>query len=448
VKKNLSVYMMMVLAALLLLAACGPAPVPDGVVVEEEPEVMLDDHGDPVLDDHGNPVMVDASEDAGQAEDDGHAADETATEEEAPAHAPAADLPTELEVEVITEGDGMTPQMGDIVTVHYTLATPGEEPFDSSYDRGEPIDMPLGIGQLLPGWEEALMDMQEGGKVTLLMPPALAFGEQGLPGSIAPNSAVESELELVSIERPEPPMETAESDYEVTDSGLKVYDIAEGDGDAAVNGDRVLMDFSIWRDDGVIVGRSADSGGPMNFTIGTGELFEGWDEGAVGMKAGGQRQIVIPPELAFGEEGAGPAIPPGTILIVEMTLNEILETPKVTDVDEGDYTTTDSGLMYYDIVEVEGAEAESGQSVSVHYTGWLEDGTVFDSSVERGVPFDFQLGAGNVIAGWDEGVAGMQIGGKRQLRIPSDLAYGEQGAPGTIPPGATLIFEVELLGAE
>ncbi len=425
-KKYLKVYMMMALTTLLLLAACGPAPVPDGVVVEEEPVVDVDVHDDGAEAAH----------------------EETAVEDEAPAHAPAVDVPTELEVEVITKGSGMTPQMGDIVTVHYTLATPGEEPFDSSYDRAQPIDMPLGIGQLLPGWEEALMDMQEGGKVMLLMPPDMAFGEQGLPGSIAPNSAVESELELISIERPEPPMEVSDSDFDVSDSGLQIYEIVEGDGDAAVNGDRVVMDFSIWRDDGVIVGRSADSGGPMNFAIGSGELFEGWDEGTVGMKVGGQRQIVIPPELAFGEEGAGPAIPPGTILIVEMELLEILETPEIAEVDEGDLTATDSGLMYYDIIEGDGAEAESGQHVSVHYTGWLEDGTVFDSSVERGVPFDFDLGAGNVIAGWDEGVAGMKVGGKRQLVIPSDLAYGDQGAPGSIPPGATLIFEVELLATE
>ena len=423
-KKNLKVYMMMAFAVLLLLAACGPAPEPDGVVAEEEPVTEENPTGDSM-----------------------ETTEETAVDE-APAHAPAADLPTELEVTVITKGDGMTAQLGDIVTVHYTLALPGEEPFDSSYDRGAPIDMPMGIGQLLPGWEEALVDMQEGGKVKLLMPPELAFGEQGLPGSIPPNSAVESELELVSIERPEPPMKISESDYVLSDSGLKLYDIVEGEGDAAVNGDRVMMDFSIWRDDGVIVGRSADSGGPMNFTIGSGELFEGWDEGTIGMKVGGKRQIVIPPELAFGADGAGPAIPPGTVLIVEMELLEIPETPEATDVDAADYTTTDSGLQYYDLVVGDGAEAKSGQAITVHYTGWLEDGTVFDSSVERGQPFPFTLGVGQVIPGWDEGVEGMKIGGKRQLRVPADLAYGEQGAPGTIPPNATLIFEVELLTVE
>lgn len=92
-----------------------------------------------------------------------------------------------------------------------------------------------------------------------------------------------------------------------------------------------------------------------------------------------------------------------------------------------------------------GAEAVSGKRVSVHYTGKLEDGTKFDSSVDRGTPFEFILGAGMVIKGWDQGVAGMKVGGKRTLTIPSDLAYGDRGVPGAIPPKATLVFDVELL---
>ena len=119
----------------------------------------------------------------------------------------------------------------------------------------------------------------------------------------------------------------------------------------------------------------------------------------------------------------------------------------MTDVDEDDYIETDSGLQYYDIVEGDGPAPEEGQIVIVHYTGWLEDGTKFDSSLDRGQPFTFPLGTGSVIAGWDEGVATMNIGGKRQLKIPSDLAYGDAGS-GSIPPGATLIFDVELLDAQ
>ncbi|MEE9398130.1 MAG: FKBP-type peptidyl-prolyl cis-trans isomerase [Methylococcales bacterium] len=107
--------------------------------------------------------------------------------------------------------------------------------------------------------------------------------------------------------------------------------------------------------------------------------------------------------------------------------------------------TTASGLKYEELVIGEGATAETGQTVVVHYTGWLENGTKFDSSKDRNTPFDFSLGAGQVIKGWDEGVVGMKIGGTRKLTIPSDLGYGAQGAGGVIPSNATLIFEVELL---
>ncbi|HEY9789280.1 MAG TPA: FKBP-type peptidyl-prolyl cis-trans isomerase [Candidatus Obscuribacterales bacterium] len=110
--------------------------------------------------------------------------------------------------------------------------------------------------------------------------------------------------------------------------------------------------------------------------------------------------------------------------------------------------TTQSGLQYTDEVVGGGNTANAGQTVSVHYTGWLTDGTKFDSSKDRGKPFEFKLGAGQVIRGWDEGVAGMKIGGKRRLVIPAQLGYGSSGVGGVIPPNATLVFEVELLGTK
>ena len=113
--------------------------------------------------------------------------------------------------------------------------------------------------------------------------------------------------------------------------------------------------------------------------------------------------------------------------------------------------TTDSGLQYEDITVGDGSEAKAGNNVSVHYTGWLcnDDGSAganFDSIKDRNDPFEFPLGAGRVIQGWDEGVQGMKIGGKRKLIIPAALGYGARGAGGAIPPNATLIFEVDLLG--
>jgi FKBP-type peptidyl-prolyl cis-trans isomerase len=110
----------------------------------------------------------------------------------------------------------------------------------------------------------------------------------------------------------------------------------------------------------------------------------------------------------------------------------------------GDGTKTSTGLQYWDIKVGTGRTADRGNTVKVHYTGWLTNGKKFDSSV-GGQPFQFRIGAHQVIAGWEEGVTGMKVGGKRQLRIPPNLAYGKDGYPGAIPPNATLVFDIELL---
>jgi len=114
-------------------------------------------------------------------------------------------------------------------------------------------------------------------------------------------------------------------------------------------------------------------------------------------------------------------------------------------VDTTAMTKTPSGLRYQDLAQGNGAEAVDGRTAVVHYTGWLPNGERFDDSHQRNEPFSFLLGAGRVIAGWDEGVSGMKVGGRRKLVIPSSLGYGTAGAPPDIPPGATLVFDVELL---
>jgi peptidylprolyl isomerase len=235
-----------------------------------------------------------------------------------------------------------------------------------------------------------------------------------------------------------------------TASGLQYIDIEEGDGPNPQPGEVVAVHYRGTLEDGTEFDNSYDRGEPITFALGRGMVIRGWDEGIALLKVGGKAKLIIPPDLAYGATGAGNAIPPNSTLIFEVELVSILpgapEAP--TEVQEAEYVTTDSGLKYADLEVGDGPTPQNGQTVSVHYTGWLEDGTKFDSSLDRGQPFSFVLGAGRVIRGWDEGVATMKVGGKRQLVIPPELAYGEGGAGGVIPPNATLIFEVELLEVE
>jgi len=242
----------------------------------------------------------------------------------------------------------------------------------------------------------------------------------------------------------------AEGNAVTAASGLQYIEIKKGDGPAPKLGEVVSVNYRGFLEDGTQFDNSYDRGQPFRFALGKGMVIPGWDEGIALMSVGGKAKLIIPPELAYGATGASGVIPPNATLIFEVELMDVQpgspEAP--TKVDESDYTVTASGLKFYDLKVGSGLTPTAGQQVTVDYTGWLTDGTKFDSSIDRAQTFSFALGTGKVIPGWDEGVATMQVGGKRQLVIPSTLAYGEKGAGGVIPPNATLIFEVELLSAK
>ena len=239
-------------------------------------------------------------------------------------------------------------------------------------------------------------------------------------------------------------------DASSTESGLYYIIEEEGTGDAPQSGDLVQVHYTGTLADGTKFDSSLDRGEPFQFPLGMQRVIPGWDEGIALLNVGGKAKLIIPPELAYGQQGAGGVIPPNATLIFDVELVGIAPGPPEapTDVAESDLVTTESGLQFFDLEEGDGDLPQDGQMVAVHYTGWLEDGTMFDSSLLRGRTFQFPVGAGQVIPGWDEGVGTMKVGGKRQLVIPADLAYGEQGAGGVIPPDATLIFEVELVDVQ
>jgi len=154
-----------------------------------------------------------------------------------------------------------------------------------------------------------------------------------------------------------------------------------------------------------------------------------------------QTQIAVTTEVAESVNQSNPLVADATVPETPATIAGNNMTEKNTE----ETISTPSGLKYVDLKVGDGAEPKTGQTVVVHYTGTLEDGTKFDSSRDRSSPFQFKLGVGQVIKGWDEGVASMKVGGRRKLIIPADLGYGSRGAGGVIPPNATLIFDVELL---
>ena len=227
-----------------------------------------------------------------------------------------------------------------------------------------------------------------------------------------------------------------------TGSGLQYEIITLGDGEKPGPTDKVEVHYHGTLLDGTVFDSSVDRGETLKF--GLNQVIKGWTEGLQLMPVGSKFKFTIPPELAYGSQSKK-KIPPNSTLVFEVELFGI-EKPFV-DPDfstMGEEILTESGLRMIIHKPGQGEIAKSGQKVVVHYTGFLEDGTRFDSSHDRGQPFSFMLGQGRVIAGWEEAISLMKPGEKRSLIIPPDLGYGSRAA-GPIPPNSTLIFEVELI---
>jgi peptidylprolyl isomerase len=235
-----------------------------------------------------------------------------------------------------------------------------------------------------------------------------------------------------------------------TTSGLQYEIITKTDGKQAKAGDFVKVHYTGTFTDGKKFDSSLDRGEPLGFKLGAGRVIKGWDEGIALLKVGEKAKLTIPGNLAYGPNGIPGAIPPDATLIFEVELVDASEPPvaKPFDVTGLKKLSTKSGLSYYMVKSTEGASPVSGKGVAVHYTGYLDDGTKFDSSVERDQPFQFVLGAGQVIKGWDEGIALLKVGEKARFIIPSSLGYGESGYPPVIPQNATLTFDVELVAIQ
>lgn len=353
-----------------------------------------------------------------------------------------------LEYTITTKGKGIKPQNGDKVIVHYTGKLTNDTVFDSSVKRGQPFEFKLGAGQVIKGWDEAFLLLQVGDKATIKFGPELGYGAQA-NGAIPANSTLIFDVELIDVKEGVHAWNVKGKDTLKTASGLKYIIVQENKkGDKAEEGTIAELHYSGYLADGKMFDSSIDRGQPLSIKVGKKQLMPGWDEGIALMRSGEKAKLIIPSALALGAAGYPPLIPANADLILDVEILSVkkIVAPALFDIKGLEAKTTASGLKYYVVKKgTSTVKAEAGKTVKVHYSGYLADGTMFDSSVERGEPIEFPLGQGRVIPGWDEGIALMNIGDKLRLVIPYNLAYGEQGRPPMIPEKAELTFDVELV---
>jgi peptidylprolyl isomerase len=280
----------------------------------------------------------------------------------------------------------------------------------------------------------------------LMAMTSVAFAQQAKP---KPKPKQQPKKTTAAPEKSKEPQNKLNVEY-TTASGLKYKIIEKGTGTKAVPGSTVAVHYVGTLQDGTKFDSSRDRGQPYSFPLGAGRVIKGWDEVIALLQVGDIAILTIPPSLGYGPNAMGP-IPANSTLIFEVELMDVKEPVKPWTLTKAyDTVTTASGLKYI-VVEKstnpDAVKAENGKTVEVHYTGFLKDGKVFDSSISRGQPISFPLGQGMVIKGWEEGIALMHVGDKLRLIIPSDLGYGAAGAGGgSIPPNSTLFFDVELMG--
>lgn len=353
-----------------------------------------------------------------------------------------------LKYSVLAKGkEGPHPTLADTVTVHYTGWLTNGTVFDSSVKRGKPAEFK--VGGVVQGWREGLQLMSPGSKFKFTIPPELGYGKQGAGRSIPPDSTLIFEVELISIKRG-PPLPVFHKgnpeNQKKTDSGLVYEVLTPGKGDRPMDEEQIEVKLAIWNEAGKLVRCSELDG--RNLIYGAGQArIEILNEGPMLIEEGGRYRFIVPAEFAFGDRGAGPLVPGGATTIWEMELVKIwkpLPVPGFSPSPEDKKITTESGLQYEILEQGKGKSPKMGQTVRVHYAGWLEDGKLFDNSFERGLPSSFRLGS--VVEGWNEGLQLMKEGGVFKFTIPGKLGYGERGQPRAgIPANATLIFHVELI---
>ncbi len=344
--------------------------------------------------------------------------------------------PSGLYYSVLQSGDasGESPKLVDTVRVHYTGWLLDGTVFDSSRQRGEPSSFE--VGNVISGWTEGLQLMKPGDRFKFTISPDLAYGPMGSPPLIPADSTLIFDVELLDVIRL--PEFKAGRPYAqtTTDSGLKYEVLVEGTGAKPESTDIVDLKFAFWTEAGRLIQCTEKDNITIKFALDGEAPLKFLSEAAQLMKIGDRLRLEVPPELGSGNLRS--------VWELELAgVSKPIPVPEFAELDEDKVTKTLNGLEYEVVEEGTGKSPTAFNSVTVHYAGWLPDGTLFDSSHGRGEPSTFPLNG--VIRGWTEGVQLMKEGAVYRFRIPSGLAYGLPCAPPKIGPDATLIFLIELV---
>jgi FKBP-type peptidyl-prolyl cis-trans isomerase len=357
-----------------------------------------------------------------------------------------------LKIQTVSAGrTGTRPVAGDRVKVHYTGRLTDGSKFDSSVDRGEPFAFLLGAGEVIRGWDEGVALMDVGSKVVLTIPPDIAYGAAGRPPAIPPSATLVFEIELLEVLRAIPFRAPDPAKQTKTASGLGYEVVAAGEGDAPRADQGVTLRFAVFNRQGKPVVSSVAIGqeiGGFPAKLRLGPFALGFLPEVIGlMKPGATLLCEVPPALAFGSRAVSPDLPGGSVSVWILELVRVNDVPAFAAPAGVEPRDTASGLRYTVVREGAGRTPKATDTVKVHYTGWLPNGTVFDSSHARGETIEFALN--RVIRGWTEGLSLMKEGSVYRFEIPSSLAYGATPPPGSgIPPNTPLVFFVELFSVK
>lgn len=331
--------------------------------------------------------------------------------------------------------DEAAPGPNDSVEVHYTGWLTDGTKFDSSRDRGQPAT--FGVGGVIKGWTEGLQLMTPGSRCKLVIPGKLGYGDAGSPPKIPGNATLVFDVELIRVIRMPKFRVANPAAQATTKSGIKWETVQAGKGDKVTTRDGLALRFALFKASGELLDYSERNNGqklsgtlsslPLPFLA---EVVENCSLGSI-VRA--EVPVAVWPNAREAT-------------VWELELVGIHAVPEFRAVDSTKLVTTQSGLQYEVIADGTGDAPKVSDVVVAHYSGWLQDGTLFDSSHARGEPSSFPLN--RVIKGWTEGLQLMKPGGKVLFQIPADLAYGAAGSPPKIPANATLLFLVELVAVK